>query len=91
VFFFPPIFEGVGCWVELGGEGWFFMTELLVEIGLMQNKLELSLREAIPIKLTIFRTLSKTFFNHKGRFQSQRNFKTGSVSHNPYFKNHHIK
>ncbi len=48
-------------WVELGGEGWFFMAELLVEIGLMQNKLELSLHEAILMNLTIFGTLSDTF------------------------------
>jgi hypothetical protein len=47
--------------VELGGEGWFFMAELLVEIGLMQNKLELSLHEAILMNLTIFGTLSDTF------------------------------
>jgi len=55
-FISPTFFEGVGCWVESGGEGWFFMTDLPVEIGLMQNKLELSLHEAILIKLTILGT-----------------------------------
>jgi hypothetical protein len=61
VFSFLPFFKELVVGWELGGEGWFFMIELLVEIGLMQNKLELSLHEAIPIKPTNLGTLSDTF------------------------------
>ncbi len=52
--FLPTFFPRVGSWVESGGEGWFFMIELLVEIRIMRNKLEFTLHEVIPIKLTIF-------------------------------------